>query len=229
MDEPLLKTIAVLAYGYLLGSVPMAYVIARLVKGIDIRRVGSGTVGASNVWYNVGKFWIFPLGIFDLFVKGLSPALVARMFGLGIEVQAGAGLLAVVGHNWPLFLGFKGGRGVAPTVGVLIAMARLELAVFIVVATAGWRLTNSAALWVLIGFAMLPFLSLYWQRPLAIVGLMAGLVLVTIIKRLTSNELRARGVSLPRLMWNRLLFDRDIQDHEAWVRRNLPPLVDKRG
>jgi acyl phosphate:glycerol-3-phosphate acyltransferase len=228
MDESLLKTIAVLAYGYLLGSVPMAYVVGRLVKGIDLRKVGSGTVGTSNVWYNVGKFWIFPIGIFDLFVKGLSPVFVARWLELGVEVQAFAGLLAVVGHNWPVFLGFKGGRGVAPTVGVLIGLGRLELGVFIVMATAGWQLTRHSALWVLIAIATLPVLSYLWGRPLAIVGLMVGLLLVTAVKRLTSNELRAPGVSLPRLMWNRLLFDRDIQDHEAWVRRNITVVVQKK-
>ncbi|MEX2431315.1 MAG: glycerol-3-phosphate acyltransferase [Dehalococcoidia bacterium] len=227
MEESLLKTIAALAYGYLLGSVPLAYVIGRLVKHIDIRKVGSGTVGASNVWYNVGKFWILPLGAFDVFVKGLTPVYLARLLGLGIEVQAVAGLLAVAGHNWPVYLGFKGGRGVAPTVGVLLALARLELAVFIVLATAGWRLTNSAALWVFFGFLSLPLLALYFDRHIAVVGMLTGLLLITVIKRLTSNELKGRGVSLPRLLWNRLLFDRDIQDHEAWVRRNTVPIAVK--
>ncbi len=228
MDASILKTVAALAYAYLLGSVPMAYVTGRLVKGIDIRKVGSGTVGASNVWYNVGKFWIFPLGIFDLFVKGLTPVFLARWLGLGVDIQAAAGVLVVAGHNWPLFLGFKGGRGVAPTVGVLIASARLELAVFVVIATAGWQLTRNSALWVLIGFASLPFLSWYWARPLPIVLMMTGLLCITVIKRITSNELKGRGVTLWRLVWNRLLFDRDIADHEAWVHRTLPPVVDER-
>ena len=227
MDESLLLTIAVLAYGYLLGSIPMAYVVARVVKGIDIRKVGSGNVGASNVWYHVGKFWIFPLGAFDLFVKGLTPVFIARWLGLGVEVQVTAGLLAVIGHNWPVFLGFKGGRGVAPTVGVLIALARLELAVFIVLTTAGWQLTKSAALWVLIGFASLPVLALVFERPAAVVVLMLGLLLVTVVKRLTANQFHVSGVSLPRLLLNRLLYDRDIADHDAWVRRNAPLTEDE--
>lgn len=224
MDDAL-KIALVLAYSYLLGSVPMAYVIGRAVKGIDIRKVGSGTVGASNVWYNVGKAWIFPLGIFDLFVKALTPVFLAELLGLDLAIQAAAGLLAVVGHNWPVFLRLHGGRGVAPTVGVLIVLARLELAVFIVIATSGWQLTRSAAFWVLIGFTILPFLALYWQRPLSIVLLLAGLLLVIVVKRLTSNTLRGTGVSLPRLMANRLLWDRDIGDSDAWVHRNmlLPP------
>lgn len=218
MDDTI-RSVLVLAYGYLLGSVPAAYIAAKVVKGIDLRKVGTGTVGTSNVWYNVGKVWIFPIGIFDAFVKGMTPAFVARGLGLGIEIQAAAAMLAVVGHNWPIFLRFQGGRGVAPTVGVLVALGRLELGVFIVLATAGWQLTKSAAVWVLIGFASLPLLSLYWERPGAVVALMAGLLLVTVAKRLASNTRGTPGVSKPRLLLNRLLYDRDIADHDAWVRR----------
>ena len=132
MDDSL-QIALVLLYAYLLGSVPTAWIVARLVKGIDLRKVGSGTIGASNVYYNVGRFWILPVGIFDLFVKGLTPVYLARALGLEIEIQATAGLLAVVGHNWPVTLGFKGGRGVAPSVGALLALGRLELAFFIVI------------------------------------------------------------------------------------------------
>ena len=131
MDDSL-KIALVLVFGYLLGSVTSAYIVGRVVKGVDLRKVGSGTVGASNVYYNVGRFWILPVGVFDLLVKGLAPIFLARALDLGIGVQVMAGLLVVVGHNWPLFLGFKGGRGVAPAVGVLLALGRLELAFFIV-------------------------------------------------------------------------------------------------
>lgn len=222
MDDSL-KIALALGYGYLIGSVPAAYLVSRLVRGIDIRRVGSGNVGASNVWYNVGKRWAFPIGAFDLFVQGLGPPLFARALGLGIEWQAAAGLLAVIGHNWPVFLRFKGGRGLTPAVGVMLALARLELAVFILVGVAGWRLTKGAPFWVLVGFGLLVPLSLYWERPGAIVLLMGGLLLVTVIKRLTSNTLRGKGVRLRELIVNRLLHDRDVADREAWLGRGAPP------
>jgi glycerol-3-phosphate acyltransferase PlsY len=210
----------VLAYGYLLGSIPMSYVTGRLVKGIDLRKVGSGTVGASNVWYNVGHAWIFPVSVFDVFVKGMTPALVARAFDLDLDVQVLASLLAVAGHNWPVYLKFQGGRGIAPTVGMLLAMGRLELAVFMVVSTAGWQLTQSSAVWVLIAFGALPLVSLWLGRPSEYAGLMAGVLVITVAKRLASNSLSSPGVSFPRLMLNRLLFDRDIADHDAWMTRN---------
>ncbi len=210
----------VLIYAYLLGSVPAAWIVARLVKGIDLRKVGSGTIGASNVYYNVGRFWILPVGIFDLFVKGPTPVYLARALDLGIEIQAAAGLLAVMGHNWPVTLGFKGGRGVAPSVGTLLALGRLELAFFIVIASAGWQFTKASGVWVLLGFVSLPLVALYFERPSAVVLLMTGLLLVTVVKRLASNSLRGSDVPLPQLLFNRLMYDRDIADHDAWVQRN---------
>ena len=219
MDEPL-KTALILAYGYLLGSVPIAYLIGRAAKGVDLRKVGSGTVGASNLWYNVGKVWIFPAGAFDLFVKGSTPVWLARgPLDLPLEVQVAAGLLAVVGHNWSIFLRFQGGRGVAPTVGVMIALSRVDLVMFIIVATVGWRLTNSAAVWVLIGMALLPVWAVVFDRPPAIDGLFGGLIAITVAKRLASNFKRQGDASIPRLLLNRLLYDRDIREHDAWVRR----------
>lgn len=221
MDDTL-KTAFVLAYAYVLGSINASYIVGRLLKGIDLRRVGSGTVGASNVWYHVGKFWFFPIGVFDVFVKGMTSVVIARALDLDVSVQAGAALLAVVGHNWSIFLGLQGGRGVAPTVGTLLALGRLELAAFVVIGTAGWQLTGSAAVWVLVAFASLPVLALWWDRPTPIVLYMLGLALATVVKRLASNSLgRVEGVSFGRLMLNRLLFDRDIADHDEWVRRSL--------
>ncbi len=219
MDDSL-KIALALSYGYLIGSVPTGYLVARLVRGIDIRRVGSGNVGASNVWHSVGRRWSFLIGAFDLFVKGMGAPLFARALGLDIEWQAAAGMLGVIGHNWPVFLRFDGGRGLAPAVGVMLALARLEVAVFILVGVAGWRLTRDAAPWALVGFGLLVPLSLYWERPGAIVLFMGGLLLVTVVKRLTSNRLRGTGVPARQLVVNRLLYDRDIADADAWVRRD---------
>jgi acyl phosphate:glycerol-3-phosphate acyltransferase len=210
----------VLTYAYLLGSVPISYVIGRAVAGVDLRTVGSGTVGASNIWYHVGHWWIFPAGLFDVFIKGMTPALLARALDLDLGPQVAGSLLAIAGHNWPLYLKFQGGRGVAPTVGALLALGRLELAVFIVVATAGWQLAQSSAVWVLLAFAGMPALAWWWDRPTEIIWLFVGVFVITVSKRLASNSLSSPGVSFPRLMLNRLLYDRDIADHDAWMNRN---------
>jgi acyl phosphate:glycerol-3-phosphate acyltransferase len=223
VDEPL-KLIAALAYGYVVGAIPSAYLAGRLVKGIDMRNVGSRNVGASNVWYNVGKFWIFPIGLFDLFVKGGTSVWFARdALGIGLETQVAAALLAIAGHNWPIFLRFRGGRGVAPIIGVLIALARMELIMFIIVSVSGWRLTGSSAVWVLVSLALLPLWSVAWDRPVAVVLLMAGIFIITIVKRMTADGPRADStISWPVVLATRLLMDRDIPDREAWIRRQPP-------
>ena len=227
MDE-LWKVALALFYGYLLGSMNMAYLVGRLVKGTDLRGVGSGTLGASNVWYNVGKAWIFPVGLFDLFVKGATPALLARYgLDLSIGVQVSAALLAVAGHNWPIFLGFKGGRGVTPMLGVLLVLATVELALFVGVAVAGWRLSKSSALWVLIATALLPLWSLllylFFDGPLAVIWLTTGLAVVMVVKRLATNSTTRGSTSWRIVLWNRLLHDRDIAGHDAWVSGPTPP------
>jgi len=125
---------AVLAYGsfgvaaYLLGAVPFGYLIAR-ARGIDIREQGSGNIGTTNVFRCVGKGW----GILTLAcdaAKGFIPAFVfpsvAAHLGMG---DTGSGLavvcgcMAVAGHNWPVYLAFKGGKGVATTAGALLGLA----------------------------------------------------------------------------------------------------------
>ncbi len=219
MNEPALIALT-LAYAYLLGSVSSAYLVGRIVKGVDLRQVGSGTLGASNVFQHVGRFWFVVVGVFDLFIKGLTPIYLARLLDLDIAVQAAAGLLVVAGHNWPVFLRFKGGRGVGPTVGALIALGRLELAFFIVLGAAGWQFTRASAVWVLLAFASLPLAALFFGRPPEMALFMVGLLLITVVKRLAGNSLRGDNQSIPRLLYNRLLFDRDIADHRAWVRRN---------
>ncbi|MBP7276087.1 MAG: glycerol-3-phosphate 1-O-acyltransferase PlsY [Kiritimatiellae bacterium] len=113
---------------YLLGAVPCSYLIAR-ARGVDIRKVGSGNVGATNVFRSVGKGW----GVLAFFLdalKGAAPALwmlpaIRAMGGpdLAPDWRLAFGAMAVVGHNWPIFLGFKGGKGVATSAGMLLAVA----------------------------------------------------------------------------------------------------------
>ena len=121
---------------YLAGSVPFAYLIAKAVRGIDIREVGSGNVGATNVGRALGRKWgilVFALDVLKGFLPTLAalllhhePALALRSFGegglpLGVALT---GFAAVAGHNWPVFLKFKGGKGMATSCGVFLAVFR---------------------------------------------------------------------------------------------------------
>lgn len=129
-----LPYLILISLAYLLGSIPFGFLIAK-AKGIDIRTTGSGNIGATNVLRSVGKGW----GILTLLLdalKGLLPAALAplladRFFGLenGEIFSLGCGCAAILGHNFPIFLKFKGGKGVATTAGALIGIAPAALGV----------------------------------------------------------------------------------------------------
>jgi len=104
---------------YLLGSAPMGYLVVKIVRGEDIRNYGSGNIGATNVGRVMGKRWAIVVGIFDI-VKGGLALLIAKMLGVtSPQVLSIMGVVAVLGHNFPVWLKFKGGKGVATTFGVI--------------------------------------------------------------------------------------------------------------
>jgi glycerol-3-phosphate acyltransferase PlsY len=112
---------ALLVGGYLIGSVPSGYVVARLGGVEDIRRVGSGNIGATNVLRTLGwKYGLVVLGL-DA-AKGVLGALLVRWSGGGRVGQTVGGLSAMVGHLWPCTLRFKGGRGVATGLGLMAVL-----------------------------------------------------------------------------------------------------------
>ena len=117
------------AAAYLLGSVPFGFLVAK-AKGLDIRQVGSGNIGATNVFRCVSK----PLGVLTFLLdlgKGVAgccliPWLPTIGFGVGavdLSFRVTCGFLTVAGHNWTIFLGFKGGKGIATSAGLLLGLA----------------------------------------------------------------------------------------------------------
>ena len=122
----MITEVLIIILAYLLGSIPTAYILGRLVKSIDIRKMGSGTVGTVNAFHSLG----FRLALVILVVdigKGMLAVLAAQALGLALPVVLLAGAAAVVGHNWPVFLHFQGGRGSATTLGVLLILIPREL------------------------------------------------------------------------------------------------------
>ena len=117
--------IAVVA-SYLVGAIPVGFLVVRARKGLDIRTQGSGNIGATNVARVLGAPWFFVVFILDV-LKGLGPCLVVGLIEGGPWLGRPAslpvvlaGLAAIAGHNWPVFLGFRGGKGVATSCGVCI-------------------------------------------------------------------------------------------------------------
>jgi len=110
------------ALGYLLGSVPVGLLVGKVTKGIDLREYGSGNIGASNALRTLGLKTAIPVFAAD-WAKGFLPVIIARALGGSTAGQVAAALAAVAGHNWSIFIGFKGGRGVMPTAGGLTAFS----------------------------------------------------------------------------------------------------------
>lgn len=125
--------VAVIAGGYLLGAVPFGLLIARVFAGVDVRAAGSGNIGATNVARSAGKgFGVLTLVLDAL--KGAAPVLVAdHVLDAPAAIAAGAGLASVLGHVFPIYLRFKGGKGVATALGVFAALSPLSTLVAAVV------------------------------------------------------------------------------------------------
>lgn len=104
--------------GYLAGSLPTAYLVAKRFRGIDIRTFGSGNVGATNLGRLMGKKWAVFVSLVDMF-KGGIPVILAHLFADNQTTVAMVAVASVLGHNYPVWLDFKGGKGVATTYGTL--------------------------------------------------------------------------------------------------------------
>ncbi|MDA9148932.1 glycerol-3-phosphate 1-O-acyltransferase PlsY [Synechococcus sp. AH-229-G18] len=111
-----------LLLGYLLGSIPSGWLAGRWLKDIDLRELGSGSTGATNVLRQVGKGPALVVFLIDV-GKGAAAVLIARALGLGDWIQVLAGLTALAGHIWPVWLGFKGGKAVATGLGLFLGLA----------------------------------------------------------------------------------------------------------
>jgi acyl phosphate:glycerol-3-phosphate acyltransferase len=165
----LLSTVALVLLGYLLGSVPTGYLAGR-IAGVDVRKVGSKRTGATNTFRVLG--WRgFALVLLADLIKGAAPILVARMIGVGPEVETLTGLAAVIGHNWSVYIKFTGGRGVATGLGVLLIMSPITVAIAAAIAVMVVGTTRYVSLASVTGAAVLPVVMLalvfYTGTPLA--------------------------------------------------------------
>jgi glycerol-3-phosphate acyltransferase PlsY len=183
-----------LAGSYLVGSIPTAYLMVRRLKGVDIRGIGSGNVGATNVTRAAGKGAGTTVFALDL-AKGLVAVLALARWPtseLAPHVQLACGLAAVIGHVAPVFLGFRGGKGVATTIGVLIGVyPAIALACGLVWAGVffAFRYVSLASL---VAIGLLPVLQAMFRRPAIEVILGLALAALVIVKhRANIERLRA--------------------------------------
>jgi len=203
---------------YLLGSVPTSYIAGKLLRSVDIRDYGSGTVSGSNVFHSVARWAVVPVGIFDV-SKGLAPVAVAAMvLHLPIWAQGVVGLAAIAGHNWSIFLRFSGGRGLSTMIGALAIIAPWELAIFVVIWVLILAILKNSPLGALAAAVMLPLSSIVLREPWQLTVCLVGILFLLLAKRLLAEQSAPSG-GWRRVAIYRLLLDRDIADRIAWVRR----------
>ena len=151
---------------YLLGSIPTAYILGRLVKGVDIRKMGSGNVGIVNAFRSLGLRSALVVLVADI-GKGMFVVLLAQALRLALPVVLLAGAAAVIGHNWPVFLHFRGGRGSATTLGVLLILIPRELLITLGAASIIFFTTRKPLATVVVLLAPLgPLCYLLGQSPI---------------------------------------------------------------
>ena len=190
-------TLALGLGAYLLGSVPTAYIMVRLVTGHDIRRLGSRNAGALNTYQQVGTWRAMPVLIVDA-GKGMLAVLVPIWLGAPHWTVSVTTTLVVAGHNWPVFLGFRGGKGAAAIFGVSLALVPvltlITLAPVVLIVLA----VRNVVLGVAFGFLMLNILLLVSGRDAEQVALCMFLTLMVSVTYLVS-------------IWNHVV--QSIKDH----------------
>lgn len=157
------RDFGVLAGAYFVGSISFSLLIVRLLSRIDLRTVGSGNAGATNVLRASGR-WPALLALALDVAKGVAPVRIAQAMGATAEIAAGAGLAAVLGHVFPVWFGFRGGKGVATGFGVFVALfplaAALALGLFVGIVGA----TRIVSLGSIVAAVALPLLALGLAR-----------------------------------------------------------------
>jgi glycerol-3-phosphate acyltransferase PlsY len=187
------QIIIAIIISYFVGSIPTAYVLGRLLKGIDIRKSGSGNVGATNAFRVLGKSAGITVLLIDI-VKGLFCVVVVGSFAVSgnvaisdLLVRVILGIVCICGHNWTVFLRFKGGKGVATTLGVLIGLGiiipglGLALALAVLAWAAVFAVSRIVSVASIISSILFPIFVFLLRQPPAILILsivLSGFILI---------------------------------------------------
>jgi glycerol-3-phosphate acyltransferase PlsY len=187
-----LLTMSVLVLAYLLGALPTAYIAGRILCGKDIRQLGDSNMGAQNAFRLFGPRVGITVGFID-FLKGVAVVSIARLANMSVPVILLSGMLAVAGHNWPVFLHFRGGRGKATTIGVLLLLVTWPVLIAGLISLLTLLKTKNVTLASVPLFVLLPFLGwVFHVRGIYIVYGMAlpGLVVLTHLSRVSRQTAR---------------------------------------
>lgn len=187
MISAIIQTLLTVAIAYVIGSIPTGYLIVKHFKGEDIRKIGSGSTGATNVKRVMGKKWFFITLFLDMF-KGMLPVFLAQHF---TSAFAGVGLLPVLaavavllGHSKSIFLGFTGGKSVASGVGTILALNWIAAVVFGLVWVAITKTSKYVSLGSIIAIWSTPITMFLTGSPIAYVAYaVVGAIYITYLHR----------------------------------------------
>ena len=187
--------------GYLFGSFPSGYLAGKIAKGIDIRSLGSGSTGATNVLRHIGKRAAITVFLLDVF-KGVISILLAKFFLLNDSWQVAACLSTLIGHIWPVWLNWKGGKAVATGLGIFLGLSwqvgLATLGVFIIMITL-FRIVSLASVSSSLALPLIMFLSFSSSNislPFLIISLLA---MILVIWRHRENIVRLIKGKEPRI------------------------------
>ena len=208
---------------YLIGAIPISYLLGRFWAKIDIRTHGSRNVGASNLAVHGGKNIGIIAGVMDCLIKGTFTVLFLDVIlGMDPYFLLIASISLVAGHNWSIFIGLEGGRGIATAFGLLIGFQMWEeilvLTVFLGI-IGRLILYKDSGVWCFISFGLLPLLCFAFQEQTHIIIFSVLLGIMLISKRLMSNGDIIRKGSVKSTLLCRLVFDRDILSKTSWLER----------
>jgi glycerol-3-phosphate acyltransferase PlsY len=190
----MLLSIPSIIIGYLLGSIPTAYIVSRARKGIDIRNIGSGNMGAANVMRQIGTHEGIFVATIDV-AKGAGAILVAQALNVSELWVFGAGFAALVGHNFPVFARFKGGRGSATIMGIFFVLAPEVILVTLVIIAIPFFTTRKFMSALFIGFGLLPLFVWLFRGSLPLVRYVLVIDLFMLVRNLPSiKQVLSKGI-----------------------------------
>ena len=197
-----------LIIAYLIGAFPTAYIVARLRKGIDIRTVGSRNMGAMNVFYQVGVVEGLLVLALDI-GKGSLAVFVARSLGIPFLVELGAGGAAVLGHAFPVYLRFRGGKGGAPCIGVLGFLMPWGIPFYLGMFLLGLLVTRYPTVSYSAAFLCVPFIAWFVYHSGTLVAFSLLLIVIPLVKYIPRvKEMYASAGGVRRLVFRRGFGDR---------------------
>jgi glycerol-3-phosphate acyltransferase PlsY len=187
MVSDIALSLAVIAIAYLFGSIPSAYIVGRVLKGLDIREVGDGRMGAAATYRHVGLAGGIIVGLMDL-TKGAAAVFLAQGLGVSLLVLLLAAIAVVAGHNWSIFLRFKGGKGALAIYGALASLMFWQLLIALALGGIFYLITHRTgmATGILLGFLSL----ISW--------LTGSLILLSILPISLSLPMVVKHISMPK-------------------------------